>query len=122
MRPNTETQGHPKTATETTMPKFNVLIENTGEHYACSDARSLLEGMVALDRKGIPLGCRNGGCGVCKVEILSGDFVACIMSRAHISETEERTGTVLACRVHPTSDIRLTVVGNLKKCICRTAA
>ena len=34
------------------MPKFDVLIEDTGEHYPCSDARSLLEGMVALDRKG----------------------------------------------------------------------
>lgn len=122
MRPYTDTQGRPKTATETSMPKFNVLIEDTGEHYACSDTRSLLEGMVALDRKGIPLGCRNGGCGVCKVEILSGEFVTRVMSRAHISEAEERTGTVLACRVRPTSDIRLTVVGGLKKCVCRIAA
>lgn len=104
------------------MPRFNVLIEDTGENYVCSDARSLLEGMVALDRKGIPLGCRNGGCGVCKIEILSGAFVTRVMSRAHISEAEERTGTVLACRVHPASDIRLAVVGGLKKCVCRPTA
>lgn len=101
------------------MPKFDVLIEDTGEHYPCSDARSLLEGMVALDRKGIPLGCRNGGCGVCKVAILSGEFVTRVMSRAHVSEDEERAGTVLACRVRPASDIRLAVVGGMKKGVCR---
>lgn len=101
------------------MPKFNILIEDTGEHYPCSDARSLLEGMVALDRKGIPLGCRNGGCGVCKVEILSGEFVTRVMSRAHVSEDEERAGTVLACRAQPRTDIRLAVLGRMRKSLCR---
>ena len=89
------------------MPKFNVLIEDTGEHYPCSDARSLLEGMVALDRKGIPLGCRNGGCGVCRVQILSGEWHAQKMTRSRISEAEEAAGIVLACRVMPHSDLAL---------------
>lgn len=114
----TQTQGRTDVATETDMPKFDVLIEDTGEHYACSDARSLLEGMVALGRRGIPLGCRNGGCGVCKVEILSGEFVTRVMSRAHVSEVDELAGAVLACRVHPRSDIRLAVQGKLRKSVC----
>ena len=101
------------------MPKFDVLIDNTGERFACSDACSLLEGMMALDRKGIPSGCRNGGCGVCKVAILSGDFVTRVMSRAHVSEADERVGQVLACRVRPASDIRLAVIGRMKKSVCR---
>ena len=104
------------------MPKFNVLIADTGEHYPCSDTRSLLEGMVALGRKGIPLGCRNGGCGVCKVAILSGEFVTRAMSRAHVTEHEERAGTVLACRAWPISDIHLTVVGKMKKGVCQPTA
>lgn len=104
------------------MPKFDVLIEDTGEHYPCSDARSLLEGMVALGRKGIPLGCRNGGCGVCKVEILSGEFVSRVMSRAHVSAEEEHQGRVLACRVRPASDIRLAVLGGMKKSVRRPTA
>lgn len=101
------------------MPKFNILIEDTGEHFACSDARSLLEGMVALGRKGIPVGCQNGGCGVCKVAVLSGEFEARAMSRAHVSEDEERQGQVLACRVRPATDIRLAVLGGMKKAVCR---
>lgn len=101
------------------MKKFDIHIENTGEHFPCAEARSLLEGMVALDRRGIPLGCRNGGCGVCKVAILTGEFVARVMSRAHVSEEDERQGHVLACRVKPKSDIRLSVVGGMKKTVCR---
>lgn len=101
------------------MPKFNILIEDTSEHYACSGTRSLLEGMVSLGRKGIPVGCRNGGCGVCKVAVLSGEFEARAMSRAHVSENEERLGQVLACRVRPATDIRLAVLGGMKKSVCR---
>ena len=101
------------------MQKFSVHIDDTGEHFVCSETRSLLEGMAALNKHGIPLGCRNGGCGVCKVAILSGEFEARVMSRAHVSEEEECCGKVLACRVQPRSDIRLAVVGKMKKSICR---
>ena len=102
------------------MQRFDVLIEDTGERYACADTRSLLEGMEALGRKGIPVGCRNGGCGVCKVRITEGRYVARVMSRAHVSEDEEHTGQVLACRVRPVSDIRLAVIGKMKKSVCRS--
>ena len=50
------------------MQKFVICIEDTGEQYACADSRSVLEGMEALGKKGIPVGCRQGGCGVCKVD------------------------------------------------------
>ncbi|MDT7837028.1 2Fe-2S iron-sulfur cluster-binding protein [Aquabacterium sp. OR-4] len=104
------------------MQKFDVLIEDTGEHFACADARSLLEGMVALNRKGIPVGCRNGGCGVCKVAILQGEVATRVMSRAHVSEDDERHGRLLACRVAPRSDIRLAVLGPMRKSVCRNSA
>lgn len=101
------------------MPRFDVLIEDTGERYPCTETRSLLEGMEVLGRRGIPVGCRNGGCGVCKVEITEGCYTARVMSRDHISEDDERCGRVLACRVRPASDIRLAVIGKMKKSVCR---
>ena len=76
--------------------------------------------MVRLGKKGIPSGCHGGGCGVCKIEITSGDYETKKMSRAHISETEEAMGIVLACRVFPRSDIKLMVVGQLRKNVLRT--
>ena len=104
------------------MSRFNVLIEDTGEHYACPDTRSLLEGMEQLGKKGIPVGCRNGGCGVCKVAIREGRYTTRVMSREHVSEDDERCGRVLACRVNPLSDIRLAVIGTMKKCLCKNVA
>ncbi|MEZ5649695.1 MAG: 2Fe-2S iron-sulfur cluster binding domain-containing protein [Burkholderiaceae bacterium] len=101
------------------MQRFEVVIEDTGESYRCAETRSLLEGMEVLGRKGIPVGCRSGGCGVCKIQIESGTVVTRVMSRAHVSEDDERNGRVLACRAKPTSDIRLTVLGKMKRAVRR---
>ena len=101
------------------MVRYDILIEDTGETYRCAETRSLLEGMEALGRKGIPVGCRNGGCGVCKVQVTSGSYVSRVMSREHVSEEDEREGRVLACRVRPCSDVHLTVIGKMKKSVVR---
>jgi len=96
-----------------------VLIEETGESYRCSPQETLLSGMEKLGKKGIPVGCRGGGCGVCKVEITEGSYTKRVMSRAYVSAEEEAAHCVLACRVKPTSDIRLRVLGKMAKNVCR---
>ncbi len=101
------------------MQKFEICIDNTGERYACADSRSVLEGMEALGKKGIPVGCRQGGCGVCKVQVNEGSYTKRVMSRAHISAEEEASGCVLSCRIKPTSDLRVSVIGAMKKNVCR---
>ncbi|MFZ2269102.1 MAG: 2Fe-2S iron-sulfur cluster binding domain-containing protein [Azonexus sp.] len=98
---------------------FTVVIEETGESYRCSAQESLLVGMERLGKKGIPVGCRGGGCGVCKVEITAGSFEKKVMSREYVSVEDEAAGRVLACRVRPTSDIRLRVLGKMGKNVCR---
>lgn len=102
------------------MAAYTITIEDDGSRYRCTDTRTLLEGMEALGKKGIPVGCRGGGCGVCKVQVLSGSYTQRVMSREHISEQEEAQGYVLACRVRPTSEVHLRVVGPMKKNVCRT--
>ena len=97
-----------------------ITVEDDGSQYRCAETRSLLEGMEVLGHKGIPVGCRNGGCGVCKVEIRSGSYTRRVMSREHVTEEDEVAGRVLACRVKPTSDIRLRVIGKMKESVCRT--
>lgn len=99
--------------------KYQVCIEDTGETYRCDERDSVLTGMENLGRKGIPVGCRNGGCGVCKVEVLGGDYAARVMSREHVSEDDEACGRVLACRVRPRSDLHIKVIGKMKKSVCR---
>lgn len=97
-------------------PKVQVTIEQTGESYPCAIGESLLKGMLRLGRKGIPAGCVNGGCGVCKVRITSGSTeLLGPISRAHVSEYEETQGYTLACRVGPANEVRLEVAGKMIK-------
>lgn len=90
---------------------WRIEIAENGQVFRCAGDRSLLAGMECLGRADLPVGCRNGGCGVCKVRILEGTWQARVMSREHVSEEDERAGTVLACRVRPTSDMRISVTG-----------
>ncbi len=101
------------------MTIHTVTIEDDGSSYRCSDTLTLLEGMESLGKKGIPVGCRGGGCGVCKVHVLSGSYTKRVMSREHVSVEDEAQGRVLACRVRPTSEIALRVIGQMKKNVCR---
>ena len=97
---------------------FVVTIENTGETFRCGEEDNVLQAMEQLQRRGIPVGCRNGGCGVCKVQVSEGSYTKRKMSRAVISADEEASGCVLACRIKPTSDLLLRVMGPMKKSVC----
>lgn len=106
-----------------TRPKVDVCVEQTQEHYACATTESLLTGMLRLGRKGIPVGCVNGGCGVCKVRIVEGRVQPLgPVSRAHVSVDEEAQGYTLACRVAPTAAVRLEVSARLAKPFSRSGA
>ena len=102
------------------MATFTVSLQDSEERFACDANASVLAGMARLGRRGIPCGCRGGGCGVCKVTVLSGQYQARAMSRAHISETEQQAGKVLACRIYPDSDLSLKVLGSLQRCLTKS--
>ena len=99
-----------------TRPKVSVHVAQTGESFLCASDESLLKGMLRLGRKGIPVGCVNGGCGVCKVHIVEGQCQSLgPISRAHVSAEEEAAGFTLACRVAPVTAVRLEVTGKFEK-------
>lgn len=95
----------------------DITIANTAEHFACSPEQSLLAAMERLGRKGIPVGCRNGGCGVCKVRVRSGPYRTAKMSRAVLSEAEQADGCLLACKTYPTGDMVVEVVGAMVRAV-----
>jgi len=69
------------------------------------------KGNVLLTDLNILKGCFGGGCGICKIDIVKGEYhIIKKMSRAHIQPEEERAGIVLSCCVVADSDltIRLT--------------
>ena len=96
------------------MAVFLVKIHDTQECFPCRSNQSVLDAMAQIGRKGIPVGCRGGGCGVCKIAVLSGSYERKIMTRSHVSEEDEESGRVLACRIFPSSDIELRVIGKMK--------
>ena len=73
------------------------------QSFGCREGETLLNAAVRSGRQIIRVGCRAGGCGLCKVQILGGDYDTGKMSRAHVSEAEEGQGFVLACRTLPAS-------------------
>lgn len=92
-----------------------VRFPETGEQLACTDNQSLLQSMERLGYRGIPVGCRNGGCGVCKVHVLEGQVERRAMSRAHVSPDEEAQGIGLACRLTPRSNLTVRVIGKMRR-------
>jgi ferredoxin len=106
-----------------TRPKVDVHVAQTGETYACGTDESLLRGMLRLGRRGIPVGCVSGGCGVCKVRIVEGRVRALgPVSRAHVSAEDEQAGMTLACRVAPSCAVTLEVAGRLERPFSRGPA
>ena len=73
--------------------------------------------MEQLALKGIPVGCRNGGCGVCKVQVVSGAYETRKMSRAVVSAEQEAQGCVLACKLHPRGDLKVKVIGKMARAV-----
>ena len=85
---------------------FNIKLTN--EQQFCAFAgRSLLASMLEQGLAWLDVGCRSGGCGVCRVRVLDGVYDSMRMSRSRISEADEVSGIVLACRIFPRSDMRI---------------
>lgn len=95
---------------------IRIVDHQTGaeESFTCTEHESILSAMYRLGRKGIPSGCRGGGCGVCLIQVESGVFNTKAMSRCHVSEQDEAENRLLACRVFPKSDVTLSVAGKMK--------
>lgn len=83
-----------------------VFVESTGRSFRCPDTKSIL---VGVEHSGgddlIQVGCRSGGCGVCRVEVLEGTYTAKRMSKAFVTDDDLAHHIVLSCRAYPTSDL-----------------
>lgn len=58
-------------------------------------------------RQGIPLpyDCRNGGCGVCKADLLQGAVDYGVYQKTALSDEEKEDGSLLLCCATPLSDV-----------------
>lgn len=94
-----------------------VMFLDTGEVFNCTGTETLLKALTRTGMRNIPVGCRGGGCGVCKVEVLTGRFRAQPMSRSHINEQDLACNRVLACCIVAESDLEIRVIGRMQRMI-----
>lgn len=88
-----------------------ITVWETGEQFDCGEDEYVLEAMKRSGCGPIHYGCFGGGCGVCKMRIVFGEFlVGKRMSRAHVTLKELEDGIVLICCVKPRSDLTIARV------------
>lgn len=86
---------------------YIVREETSGETFECGEAEAVLAAAARSGKRIIQVGCRNGGCGVCKIRVVKGEYRTGKMSRAYVSEAEEKEGFALACRTRPLGSLEI---------------
>ncbi len=64
--------------------------------------------LVALSRAGLGyrIGCRRGGCGICKLHLVSGEVrYERTVAESVLSDDEQVEGICLSCRAVPVTDV-----------------
>lgn len=93
---------------------FSITIADSGAKFDCPEDERVLIAMEKQGLRHIPVGCRGGGCGTCRVKVASGTYRTRKMSRAHVSAADEQAGIALACRLIPESDLVVGLAGEVK--------
>lgn len=100
--------------TENAVKQYKIRLPNGGS-FPCRSDESVLEAMQRSGNAIVTFGCFGGGCGVCAMQIISGEYnIFHPMSRAHITREQQAQGQVLLCCVTPLSDLSLDFRGDKK--------
>ncbi|MBN6185378.1 2Fe-2S iron-sulfur cluster binding domain-containing protein [Aneurinibacillus sp. BA2021] len=79
------------------------------ETVGCTNDCSILSAARSRFLK-LPYGCFNGGCGMCKVQVLSGDYTVGLSSKTALPDQERAQGYTLACKTYPLSNLMVRVM------------
>ena len=87
---------------------FTVNDLSANEQFECNIDEPVLSAMKRNHKGSIRYGCGGGGCGVCKIQVLEGDYI-CFknMSKAHVSTEDKKQKVVLACCIKPLSNLTI---------------
>lgn len=70
--------------------------------------KPMLNVMVGRSDRSVDVGCRSGGCGVCRVRVIDGPYTTKRMSARFVTADQAADGYALACRLFPDGDITVT--------------
>lgn len=93
-----------------------IAVTDTSISVALHQGETILAGLFRAGYS-YRVGCRRGGCGICKLDIVEGEVdYARPVAESVLSECERAAGACLSCRAVPRSDvvIRLREGANLR--------
>ena len=95
---------------------YTITLLPIGEVLTCSPGESVLNAILPSGIR-VFFGCTGGGCGVCKMRLISGHLDYGRYSAAVLSEDERQKGFFLSCQAKPVSDltIQLTKANRYRK-------
>lgn len=86
-----------------------VTVQPTGEEIHLDPEETVLGGLYKAGFA-YTVGCRRGGCGICKVDLLAGEVTYNRPIAANVLTDDERaTGTCLTCRAVPSGDVTIAL-------------
>jgi CDP-4-dehydro-6-deoxyglucose reductase len=87
---------------------YQVTIESTGHNFTVGTGESVLDAAL---RQGIilPYGCRNGACGACMGELVSGQVTYPAGLPPALSDADAAANKALFCQACPASDLGIRV-------------
>ena len=80
-----------------------------GSQFLCREGERVLIAMEHSGAGDIRVGCRGGGCGICRVRVLEGAHRVGKMSKAKVSEADREAGYALACRLFPLGPLKIEI-------------
>jgi CDP-4-dehydro-6-deoxyglucose reductase len=88
---------------------YTITLLPMGERLPCARDETVL-GAILRSGARVYYGCTGGGCGVCKMLLLSGQLDYGRYSVSVLSEEERRQGFFLSCQAKPVSDLTIQLI------------
>jgi CDP-4-dehydro-6-deoxyglucose reductase len=85
---------------------FQISIQPSGHQFSAEADDTILNAALEAGFT-LPYGCRNGGCGACKGQVLEGNVDYGNAQEHALSEAEKAAGKVLLCCARPLSDLTI---------------
>jgi ferredoxin len=93
-----------------------ITVQPGGDQVRIGEGEALLEGLF---RAGYAyrVGCKRGGCGVCKVDLVEGEVTYSHTVADTVLTAQERAeGTCLSCRAVPDGDVTIALREDVLRC------
>jgi ferredoxin len=93
---------------------INIFVRGEIGSFPGMCGENILKILRPLHKRCIVSGCRNGGCGICEIKILEGDYFAGVAStkRAYSASNEI---SLLACKTYALSDLLVEIVKPIQR-------